>query len=73
MEMEVRSRKWGQTGARRGALAYVPHLTPHRVRCSQLTAFKPRFGLVKMKGASYVDGQKVVEGTFQFAMVVEKK
>jgi len=39
----------------------------------ELTAFKPRFGLVKMKGASYVDGQKVVEGTFQFAMVVEKK
>jgi len=35
----------------------------------ELTAFKPRFGLVKMKGTSYVDGQKVVEGTFQFAMV----
>merc|ERR1719424_674216 len=35
----------------------------------ELTAFKPRFGLVKMKGASYVDGQKVVEGDFQFAMV----
>lgn len=28
-----------------------------------------RFGLVKMKGVAYVDGQKVVEGTFQFAMV----
>jgi hypothetical protein len=39
----------------------------------RLTAFKPRFGLVKMKGVSYVDGQKVVEGDFQFAMVVEKK
>jgi len=39
----------------------------------ELTAFKPRFGLVKMKGTSYVDGMKVVEGTFQFAMVVEKK
>jgi len=39
----------------------------------ELTAFKPRFGLVKMKGVSYVDGQKVVEGDFQFAMVVEKK
>ena len=31
----------------------------------ELTAFKPRFGLVKMKGSSYVDGQKVVEGDFQ--------
>merc|ERR1712100_508599 len=35
----------------------------------ELTAFKPKFGLVKMKGTSYVDGQKVVEGDFQFAMV----
>ena len=35
----------------------------------ELTAFKPRFGLVKMKGKSYVDGQLVVEGDFQFAMV----
>jgi len=35
----------------------------------ELTAFKPRFGLVKMKGQCYVDGQKVVEGDFQFAMV----
>lgn len=35
----------------------------------ELTAFKPRFGLVKMKGVSYIDGQKVVEGEFQFAMV----
>ena len=35
----------------------------------ELTAFKPRFGLVKMKGTSYVDGKKVVEGDFQFAMV----
>jgi len=35
----------------------------------ELTAFKARFGLVKMKGVSYVDGQKVVEGDFQFAMV----
>jgi len=34
-----------------------------------LTAFKPRFGLVKMKGQCFVDGQKVVEGDFQFAMV----
>ena len=35
----------------------------------ELTAFKARFGLVKMKGTCYVDGQKVVEGDFQFAMV----
>ena len=35
----------------------------------ELTAFKARFGLCKMKGAAYVDGQKVVEGDFQFAMV----
>jgi len=35
----------------------------------ELTAFKPRFGLVKMKGVCYVDGNKVVEGDFQFAMV----
>mmetsp|Transcript_69991 Transcript_69991/g.111042 ORF Transcript_69991/g.111042 Transcript_69991/m.111042 type:complete len:240 (+) Transcript_69991:44-763(+) len=35
----------------------------------ELTAFKPRFGLVKMKGVSYIDGKKVVEGEFQFAMV----
>eukprot|EP00322_Chrysochromulina_rotalis_P016056 CAMPEP_0115854598 /NCGR_PEP_ID=MMETSP0287-20121206/14107_1 /TAXON_ID=412157 /ORGANISM="Chrysochromulina rotalis, Strain UIO044" /LENGTH=209 /DNA_ID=CAMNT_0003308721 /DNA_START=24 /DNA_END=653 /DNA_ORIENTATION=+ len=35
----------------------------------ELTAFKPRFGLVKMKGQCFVDGQKVVEGDFQFAMV----
>ena len=35
----------------------------------ELTAFKARFGLVKMKGVCYVDGQKVVEGDFQFAMV----
>ena len=35
----------------------------------ELTAFKPRFGLVKMKGKCFVDGQKVVEGDFQFAMV----
>merc|ERR1712187_341639 len=35
----------------------------------ELTAFKPRFGLVKMKGVSYVDGQKVVEAEFQFAML----
>tara|TARA_B100000524_G_scaffold116737_1_gene57097 strand:+ start:2403 stop:3011 length:609 start_codon:yes stop_codon:yes gene_type:complete len=35
----------------------------------ELTAFKARFGLVKMKGVAYVDGQKVVEGTFQFAML----
>uniref|UniRef100_A0A7S0IKK2 3-hydroxyacyl-[acyl-carrier-protein] dehydratase n=1 Tax=Calcidiscus leptoporus TaxID=127549 RepID=A0A7S0IKK2_9EUKA len=34
-----------------------------------LTAFKAKFGLVKMKGIAYVDGQKVVEGDFQFAMV----
>ncbi|KAL1496815.1 hypothetical protein AB1Y20_014401 [Prymnesium parvum] len=39
----------------------------------ELTAFKPRFGLVKMAGVAFVDGQKVVEGEFQFAMVVEKK
>lgn len=38
----------------------------------ELTAFKKRFGLVKMKGVAYVDGQKVVEGDFQFAMVVAK-
>ena len=30
---------------------------------------EPRFGLCKMKGKSYVDGQLVVEGDFQFAMV----
>lgn len=35
----------------------------------ELTAFKPRFGLVKMHGVAYVDGMKVVEGDFQFAMV----
>jgi 3-hydroxyacyl-[acyl-carrier-protein] dehydratase len=35
----------------------------------ELTAFKAKFGLVKMKGKSYVDGQLVVEGDFQFAMV----
>jgi len=35
----------------------------------ELTAFKPRFGVVKMKGTSYVDGKKVVEAEFQFAMV----
>jgi len=35
----------------------------------ELTAFKARFGLVKMKGVAYCDGQKVVEGDFQFAMV----
>jgi len=35
----------------------------------EMTAFKPRFGLVKMKGASFVDGLKVVEGEFQFAMI----
>ena len=35
----------------------------------ELTAFKPKFGLVKMKGKSYVDGNLVVEGDFQFAMV----
>merc|ERR1719478_1069157 len=35
----------------------------------ELTAFKAKFGLVKMKGVAYVDGQKVVEGDFQFAMV----
>jgi len=35
----------------------------------ELTAFKPRFGLVKMKGQCFVDGNKVVEGDFQFAMV----
>ena len=38
----------------------------------ELTAFKPKFGLVKMKGTAYVDGNKVVEGDFQFAMVVAK-
>lgn len=38
----------------------------------EMTAFKPRFGLVKMKGVCYVDGQKVVEGDFQFAMVKAK-
>ncbi len=35
----------------------------------ELTAFKPRFGLVKMKGQAFVDGNKVLEGEFQFAMV----
>ena len=38
----------------------------------ELTAFKAKFGLCKMKGVAYVDGQKVVEGDFQFAMVVKK-
>ena len=38
----------------------------------ELTTFKKKFGLVKMKGACYVDGNKVVEGDFQFAMVVAK-
>ena len=35
----------------------------------EMTAFKKKFGLVKMKGTAYIDGQKVVEGDFQFAMV----
>ena len=35
----------------------------------ELTAFKAKFGLVKMKGQAFIDGQKVVEGDFQFAMV----
>lgn len=35
----------------------------------ELTAFKAKFGLVKMAGKSYVDGNLVVQGTFQFAMV----
>jgi len=35
----------------------------------EMTAFKKKFGLVKMKGRAYIDGQKVVEGDFQFAMV----
>jgi 3-hydroxyacyl-[acyl-carrier-protein] dehydratase len=35
----------------------------------ELTVFKERFGLVKMNGVAYVDGEKVVEGEFQFAMV----
>lgn len=35
----------------------------------ELTAFKKKFGIVKMKGVAYVDGNKVVEGDFQFAMV----
>lgn len=43
----------------------MPVCTLHQ----ELTAFKARFGLVKMKGVCYVDGQKVVEGDFQFAMV----
>merc|ERR1711956_170740 len=30
----------------------------------EMTAFKKKFGLVKMKGVAYVDGQKVVEGEF---------
>ena len=34
-----------------------------------MTAFKKKFGLVKMDGVAYIDGQKVVEGEFQFAMV----
>ena len=38
-------------------------------RCHALVAFKAKFGLVKMKGVCYEDGQKVVEGDFQFAMV----
>jgi len=35
----------------------------------ELTKFKPRFGIVVMKGTSYIDGKKVVEADFQFAMV----
>merc|ERR1719231_927299 len=35
----------------------------------EMTAFKKKFGLVKMKGTAAIDGQKVVEGDFQFAMV----
>ena len=35
----------------------------------EMTAFKKKFGLVKMKGTAFIDGQKVVEGDFQFAMV----
>lgn len=38
----------------------------------ELVKFNKRFGMVTMKGASYVDGKKVVEGDFQFAMVVSK-
>jgi len=35
----------------------------------ELTKFSPKFGVAKMKGASYVDGVKVVEAEFQFALV----
>jgi 3-hydroxyacyl-[acyl-carrier-protein] dehydratase len=35
----------------------------------ELTKFNPRFGIVQMKGAAYVDGTKVVDGDFSFAMV----
>ena len=35
----------------------------------EMVAFKKKFGLVKMKGKAFIDGQKVVEGDFQFAMV----
>jgi len=35
----------------------------------ELVAFKKKFGIAKMKGVSYVDGNKVLEGDFQFALV----
>ena len=51
-------------------LSFKPETT--LVMQMELTAFKPKFGLVKMKGESYVDGNKVLEGDFQFAMIVNK-
>jgi 3-hydroxymyristoyl/3-hydroxydecanoyl-(acyl carrier protein) dehydratase len=38
----------------------------------ELTAFKERFGIVKMKGKAYVDGKIALEGEFTFALVKAK-
>lgn len=38
-----------------------------------LKSYKARFGISKMTGRAYVDGQLAVEGEFTFAMVKDKK
>lgn len=38
-----------------------------------LKSYKARFGISKMTGRAYVDGQLAVEGEFTFAMVTDKK
>ncbi|KAJ1625845.1 HotDog domain-containing protein [Pavlovales sp. CCMP2436] len=38
----------------------------------ELTAFKERFGIVKMAGKAYVDGKIALEGEFTFALVKPK-